>query len=219
VSPDTKEKILHTAARLFLEQGFHATGVATICREAGVNAGSLYHFYPSKDALLVGVLKWYEENLRPIVMDPVEQAEADPIERIFRLLDWYRGNMEATDCRMGCPIGNLALEVSDTHPEVRPFIDINFHNWAESIRAWLEEAGDRLPADTDRRALSRMVLTVMEGGIMQTRTAASLRPFDDSVAQLRAYIEALKERAAVTAGAETTGPKTQARPKQKGRRT
>lgn len=191
MAPDTRDKILTTAARLFLEQGFAATGVATICREAGINTGSLYHFFPSKDALLIGVLRWYEDHLHVFVTGPVEEREPDPIERVFVLLAWYRSNLVATDCRLGCPIGNLALEVSDTHPEARPFIDINFHNWAVAIQGWLNDAADRLPPDTDRRALSRMVLTVMEGGIMQARAASSLAPFDDSVAQLRAYIDLL----------------------------
>ncbi|MFG0306808.1 MAG: TetR/AcrR family transcriptional regulator [Phycisphaerales bacterium JB040] len=195
MAPDTRERILQTASRLFMEQGFAATGIATICREAGIQPGSLYHFFGSKDALLIGVLQWYEDHLRPIVIDPVAEATADPIERIFTLLGWYRANMEATGCRMGCPIGNLALEVSDTHPEARPHIDINFHNWAVAIEEWLVEAGDRLPEDTDRRALSRFVLTVMEGGLMQLRAANSFGPFDDSVDQLRAYLEALQERA------------------------
>lgn len=199
MAPDTPDRILMAAARLFHEQGFAATGVATICREAGVNSGSLYHFFPSKEALLLGVLTWYEDHLDPIVMGPIEAAEGDPVERIFRLLAWYRAGMVATECRMGCPVGNLALEVSDTHPEVRPLIDVNFANWAARIEAWLNEAGDRLPDDLDRRGLSRFVLTVMEGGIMQARASDELGPFDDSVAQLRAYIDALLERAAARA--------------------
>ncbi len=194
MAPGTADRILQTAARLFLEQGFSATGVSTICREAGVNSGSLYHFFPSKDALLVGVLKWYEEHLDPFVMGPIEQAEPDPVERIFALLKWYRGNMVATECRLGCPIGNLALEVSDTHPDVRPHIDVNFVNWAARIEAWLDEAGDRLPADLDRRAMSKFVLTVMEGGLMQARASDELGPFDDSVTQLRAYVDGLLAR-------------------------
>lgn len=182
--------------RLFLEQGFHATGISTILREAGVHAGSLYHAFPNKEALLIAVLKRYQEMLRPVVMDPVEASEPDPIERIFTLLSWYRANMEATGCRLGCPIGNLALEVSDTYPAVRPEIDRNFDNWARAIEGWLDEAADRLPDDCDRRALSRFVLTVMEGALMQARTHASLAPFDDSVKQLRAYIDALTTQAA-----------------------
>jgi len=43
--------------------------------------------------------------------------------------------------------------------------------------------------------LARFVLTVMEGGLMQARAAGELRPFDESVAQLRAYFDALEEKA------------------------
>lgn len=197
---NTREKIITTASRLFLEQGFAATGISTICREAGVNPGSLYHFFSTKEALLVGVLEWYEAHLRPIVMDPIERAEPDPVERIFALLAWYRGNMVATGCRLGCPIGNLALEVSDTYPSVRPLIDVNFVNWADAIETWLAEAGDRLPRSLDRRALSRMVLTVMEGGIMQARAQDDLGPFDDSVSQLRLFVDSLLARAAADRG-------------------
>lgn len=191
MSHETRERLQQTAARLFHEQGYSATGVATILREAGAHSGSLYHFFPNKEALLRGVLRWYRDHLQEIVLGPVEQAEADPVERIFRLLDWYRKGIEHSDCRRGCPIGNLALEVSDTHPELRAAIHENFEAWAAGIERWLEQAGDRLPADCDRRALSQFVLTVMEGGLMQVRAADSLEPFDNSVRVLRAHIDQL----------------------------
>ena len=133
----------------------------------------------------------YEQQLQPVVLGPIEEAEPDPVERIFRLLDWYRDGMVQTGVRLGCPIGNLALEVSDTHPAVRPAIDRNLQGWAAGIERWLDEAGDRLPADCDRKALSKFVLTVMEGGLMQARAAGDLEPFDDSVAVLRDHIERL----------------------------
>lgn len=193
---ETRQRILEAAMRLFYEQGYGATGIATILREADVHPGSLYHAFPNKEALLLGVLKEYQRMLRPVVMDPIERDEPDPIERIFALMRWYRGGMEMTGCRQGCPIGNLALEVSDTNPEARVEIDRNFEGWADSILAWLEQAGDRLPIGCDRRALSRFVLTVMEGGLMQARARDSIEPFDQSVAQLRAYFDTLLERAA-----------------------
>ncbi len=194
--PDTRERLLITAARLFHEQGFAATGVATIVREAEANPGSLYHFFPNKDALLAGVLEWYRDHLQEIVLGPVEEAEPDPLERIFRLLDWYREGMTQSGCRLGCPIGNLALEVSDTHPEVRPLLDENFRGWAAGVARWLDDAGDRLPADCDRAGLSRFVLTVMEGGLMQARAADDLSAFDDGVRVLRDHLDQLLARSA-----------------------
>jgi AcrR family transcriptional regulator len=196
---DTRTRILEAARRLFYEQGYAATGISTILREADVNSGSLYHFFPSKEALLTGVLDYYTELLVPRVMGPAERTSEDPIERVFGLLALYRAGLEATGCTMGCPIGNLALEVADSHPEVRKLIDMNFNNWIGAVETWLIAAGDRLPPDLDRHELALFVLTVMEGGVMQTRAASSLAPFDASVAQLRAYFDLLKERARLAA--------------------
>jgi AcrR family transcriptional regulator len=200
----TRDRILEVAARLFQEQGFAATGISTILREADVNSGSLYHFFPSKDALLVGVLERYMAMLHPVVLSPREAAATDPIERVFVLLEWYRQGLERMGCGMGCPIGNLALEVSDTHPKIRPLIHRNFVNWKKGIERWLDEAGDRLPKCVDRAGLASLVLTVMEGGIMQSRAERTLVPFDASVEQLRAYFDLLLERGMSANGKRST---------------
>ncbi|HXV76869.1 MAG TPA: TetR/AcrR family transcriptional regulator [Candidatus Polarisedimenticolaceae bacterium] len=192
----TRERLLDAAARLFHERGFEATPVAAILERAGVHSGSLYHYFPGKDALLRGVLERYRGLLQPVVLGPIEEAERDPIERVFRLLDWYRQGMTTSRCRRGCPIGNLALEVSDTHPEVRPIIAQNLAAWAAGIERWLDEAADRLPADCDRQALAGFVLTVMEGGLLEARALGDLAPFDRSVAVLRDHVNRLLADAA-----------------------
>jgi AcrR family transcriptional regulator len=202
IPPDhaTRTRILHTAFTLFHEQGYHATGISTILREAGINAGSLYHFFPSKESLLIGVLEFALVFLRPAVMDPAEKRTEDPIGRIFGLLQQYREGMEAKGCKMGCPVGNLALEVADDNAPARRLIHQNFENWALAVKKWLDDAGNRLPSDIDRVQLARFILTVMEGGLMQARAAGNLGPFDDSVAQLRAYFDALERLAAAEKG-------------------
>ena len=192
---ETRERLLRTAFQLFHEQGYHATGVATILREAGVNAGSMYHFFSSKDDLLLKVLEFALDYLEPMVMGPAEAATVDPLERVFVLLNQYRERIGANQCRMGCPIGNLALEVSDGNAEARELIHRNFENWAERVEGWLRSAGDVLPGGTDLRRLARFVLTVMEGGLMQARAAGHLGPFDDSVAVLREHFMALRAQA------------------------
>ena len=169
--------------------------MATIVREAGVNPGSLYHFFEGKDQLLLQVLEFAILYLGPAVMEPVERRTRDPIERIFALLKQYRDGMVRHGCRMGCPIGNLALEVSDGNPEARRLIHRNFENWADRVQSWLVEAGDRLPSDLDRGKLARFILTVMEGGLMQARAADDLGVFDESVGVLREHLDLLLQHA------------------------
>lgn len=192
---DTRARILDAAARLFHEQGFNATGVSTILREAGVNPGSLYNLYPSKDALLAAVLERYTELLYPVVMAPVEAKTQDPIERVFALLQQYRDWFSPLEFRLGCPIGNLALEVADSHPEIRPLIQTNFDGWVAFVKKWLDDAGPRLPKRLDRAQLAGAVLTIMEGGLMQARSSRSAAAYDASVAQLRAYFDLLLKQA------------------------
>ena len=164
--------------------------MAEILREAGVNSGSLYHHFDSKEDLLVAVLARYESLLGPAVMSPAARATDDPVERVFTVLGGYRRLLLESDFELGCPIGNLALETSETgSPTVRAGIEANFAAWRSAIRDFLEPALDRFPSGTDLDEVAEFVLTVMEGGVMQARTRRGIEPFDASVEQLRRWFD------------------------------
>jgi AcrR family transcriptional regulator len=185
MASDTRDRILSVAARLFEARGFEGTAVAAILREADVNSGSLYHFFPSKEILLVAVLQKYLAVLEPALLVAADRAADDPVEKIFALLELYRGRLLVSEYSRGCPVGDLSLEIAGRLPEARHLVDAYFEAWTARVAGWLEAAGDRLPRDTDRRALATHVLSVLQGGIMQARVAASIGPFDDSVSHLR----------------------------------
>ena len=54
-----KKKLLDTAIELFLEHGYEQVSVDMICKACNVTKGSFYHYYPTKDSLLVD---YYEIN-------------------------------------------------------------------------------------------------------------------------------------------------------------
>lgn len=192
----TRDRLVFVAMRLFQLKGYQSTSVAEILHEAGANSGSLYHFFSTKQDLLIEVLERYRIGIGPMLLEPAWAGVADPIERVFALLDRYRRFLEESACSYGCPIGNLALELSEPDPPVRDKLADNFDGWTAAVRKCLEEAGSRLPADLDRGELAVFTLTTMEGGVMQARTHRSLVPFDASVAGLRDYYGLLEERAA-----------------------
>lgn len=187
----TRERLVDTARLLFWRQGYHATSVAEILHVAGANSGSLYHFFPTKQDLLLAVLDWYVDNLEPEIVEPALRRESDPIERVFAILDGYRQALLATDLTFGCPVGSLALELHEPDPPVRERLARNFGGWCAAVRRCLDAAGDRLPAAVDRGELAQLVLSVMEGGVMQARTHRSIEPWDASVRQLRLYFDHL----------------------------
>jgi TetR/AcrR family transcriptional regulator, transcriptional repressor for nem operon len=187
----SKERILEAAIQLFWERGYAATGMADILENSRVNSGSFYYLFKSKEDLLLAVLDKYLEMLHPVLLEPIWQKTADPLERIFGLLAKYRELIIMTGCTYGCPIGRLALEINPAQTEVHHKIAANFAGWAAAIRACLDQLAERLPPEIDRSRLSHFVLTVMEGGVMQSRSYRSVEPFDMAVSQLRDYFDRL----------------------------
>ena len=205
-SRSTRDRLVQTAFDLFHRQGFAATGVAQILKQAEVNSGSLYYFFPTKEDLLIAVLEWCQVNLWPEIIQPVFDRVSDPIERVFGILAGYRQMLMITDCRQGCPIGNLALELADTHPRVRQLLAVNFTGWRRAVEGCLDEVADRFPAAVDRSQLALFVLTTMEGAVMLARSYKSLEPYDAAVTQLRDYFDRL-----LSDGADWSAPRA-ARP-------
>lgn len=191
----TRSRILMTAMELFWEKGYNSTSVADILSRSQVHSGSLYHFFPGKQDVLVGVLEAYRDGIEDNLLAPAWEGIEDPVERIFALLAGYRMQLVLTDCTYGCPIGNLALEIHEPDPRIRELLAVNFSNWKGAIEQCLAAAGDRLGADLDRPALAEFVLTVMEGAIMQSRTYRDLAPFDRNVAVLRGHFDLLERTA------------------------
>mgnify|MGYP000502896578 CR=1 FL=1 len=55
-SDDRREDILEGALRCFVDRGFHGTAIPQIAQRAGVAAGTIYHYFPSKEALFAEIL-------------------------------------------------------------------------------------------------------------------------------------------------------------------
>lgn len=50
---DKKEAILKSTLELIKDNGFHGTPISMIAKHAGVASGTIYHYFPSKDAIIV----------------------------------------------------------------------------------------------------------------------------------------------------------------------
>ena len=188
---NTRERIVRAAMELFGEKGYQSTSVADILARAGVNAGSVYHFFPGKQDVLLAVLATYRDGIQPMLLAPAWEGVYDPIERIFALLARYRQLIVLTECQFGCPIGSLALELHEPDPAVRKLLAQNFSAWASAVADCVRDAQMALPKGTDASSLANFTLTTMEGGVMLTRTFRDVRYFDRAVSQLRSYFDLL----------------------------
>jgi AcrR family transcriptional regulator len=187
----TRTRIVRAAMELFWEKGYQSTSVADLLRRADAHSGSLYHFFPGKQDVLLAVLDAYSAGIDEMLLAPAWKDVPDPIDRVFALLARYRELIVQTACTYGCPIGSLALELHEPDPPVRERLAANFTAWTEAIAGCLRDAGRRLPRNVDPDTLAVFVLTTMEGGVMLARTYRDPAPFDAAVAELRAHFDRL----------------------------
>src|SRR5271170_2875404 len=75
-SVDTRELILNAAGRIFAENGFHATTVRQITREAGVNLAAVnYHFHDKQELYFSALKSAYQAAARTAAADTAGSPE------------------------------------------------------------------------------------------------------------------------------------------------
>lgn len=113
---DARQRLLDTADRLFYEHGIRAVGVDRVIAEAGVAKTTLYAHFPSKDDLILAVLKQREEASFAFFREAVARHRTtapNALRAFFAALAEY---MESPKFR-GCAFQNAAVELADpAHP-------------------------------------------------------------------------------------------------------
>ena len=145
---DTKDRILHAALALFLEQGMAATRIEQIRTRAGVSNGSLFHFFPNKEAigvaLYVGGIASYQAALLAELADPRE-----PVETLHALIGahWRWVSTEPHRARF-----IFAQGPPSWHPGAEAQIQAHNARAREAFARWLYAPSQRaalrdMPAD------------------------------------------------------------------------
>lgn len=167
-SESTRDRIVRAAIELFHTRSYTAVGVAEVCEAAAINKGSFYHYFESKEAVVLAVIDrfladpWFRGML-------IANADAPPLERIegvFREMGRRVGTLvEANGSFPGCPIGNLVAEMSTQNEAVRMKLAETYETWSQLFEDPLREARRRgeLPAGTDVKVTARALVTVMQG--------------------------------------------------------
>jgi len=64
-----RTQIIDAAAECFIEGGFHQTGMQQICKKAGMSAGSVYHYFSNKDAIIEAISTQFSTDTRQFITE------------------------------------------------------------------------------------------------------------------------------------------------------
>jgi TetR/AcrR family transcriptional repressor of nem operon len=173
-SSDARERLIESGRSLMHERGFTAVGVSEVCARAGVNKGSFYHFFPSKQDLAREIIESYWSVFRD-PLDAMAHGGGPPLDRFrnFFRENYLRNKQMKNECGkfLGCPLGNLALEMSTQSPELRTSLNNAFARYIQRFEAVLQQAVDNgdLPEQSTSKS-ARIVMALVEGAIMMAKT-------------------------------------------------
>jgi len=187
----TKHQILDAAARLIHLQGYHSTSLDDVLRESGVGKGNFYYHFKSKEDLGYAIIDrlvrgFLERTLEPAFVD----QNRDTVEQIHGFLDRVLDNLRQRDCVGGCPIGNLASELSDVHEGFRLRLAEIFVQWRATLARSLRQgqASGRLNAGCNPDAAAYFFVASLEGAILMSKVMKDIKVMEQCVEELKRHL-------------------------------
>jgi len=128
---DKQEIIVEAAYKLFKSNGFFATGVDLIMREAGVSKRTMYKYFPTKNELIVAVLAHYRTSYQRHIDELLSDETQGPREKIKVLFDdaatWF-GDINFH----GCLAVNAMSEFAGKDKAIEEAC-LQFKQWERSV--------------------------------------------------------------------------------------
>lgn len=190
----TRQRLLWSAFQQIYRCGFQGADLDAILEAAGVTKGALYHHFESKDALGRAVI---EEVLVRLTHDkwlkPLENVD-DPIESLIAIV--RSTSLRPADLRGGCPLNNLAQEMSPLDETFRKRLAKVFGDWQAGIARALEDGKRRglVRSDVSPREAATFLVAVYEGYLSLAKSSQDVRVLHSGIRKVVGYLESLRAR-------------------------
>ena len=204
----TRERLVAAAFEEIHRRGYQGTGLDIILANAGVTKGALYHHFADKADLGYAVI---DEVIRGLTLQrwagPLASYEGDPISGIELVLDVVAAEFSdpafAHMVELGCPLNNLAQEMSPLDERFRRRVVVVFETWIESFAQALERgrAEGTVRREVDARKVAAFVVSSIEGSFGLAKTAKSALLLRENFEVLREFLETLRASAPATKAA------------------
>ena len=167
----TKEKIVKTALKLFLREGFYNVSMSRIANEIGISKPAIYYHFNNKDAMVEGVLDYFTKKMSEWSIEHFEDVRNGEqfLQKIFSAIPIYK-NIELVlldDVNEIFPnsYNDLLMMLSKYKPKFRNRIGQDIRGARKKIEESIldSQAGNYINTQIDRQKLALLIHCVLEG--------------------------------------------------------
>lgn len=175
-SAETRGKILMAAFDEIYHRGFQSASLSNILKNTDTTKGALYHHFKNKVGLGYAVVdEVIHTTIKANWIDPLKDTD-DPITVIQQILLESGNQMTEEDVRLGCPLNNLAQEMSPIDEGFRQRITAIYSEWQNAIETACErgKVSGKIRENTDSKQLGVLFVATLEGCLGLAKSTQSL---------------------------------------------
>ena len=195
-APDvTRQKLLSAAFEEIYRSGFQAASLDRILAKAGVTKGALYHHFLDKAELGYAVV---DEVVKGLLLQRwlglLDQQAGDPLTALQGVLRQRAASLTADEIEFGCPLNNLAQEMSPLDERFRRLVDATFETWRKGFARALErgQAEGSVRQDVDARKVAAFLVAAAEGSYGLAKSANSRTMLRSNLETLATYLDSVR---------------------------
>ena len=190
----TRERLLQAAFREVYRYGFQSAGIDTILAATNVTKGALYYHFESKEALGYAII---EEIVAKLTSDrwmlPLQRSkDKDPIDALIGVVQGIPHRPR--DVKYGCPLVNLAQEMSQLDEQFRKRLERIFRAWQKGIATTLRRGqsqgtvrGDLVPEET-----ASFLIAMVEGYQVLAKNAQDAKVWKVGIENIVGWLNSLR---------------------------
>lgn len=184
-----RRRIIDAAYDAFVTQGYLATGMLELREKAAVSGGAMAHHFPAKRDLGLAVIR---DRVADVVqqtwIEPLLTCEDTPaaIDLIFKDII---AELVLKDRVSGCPLNNIAMEISQHDAEMRALVSAVFGTWHKALSARFKaDVEAKRARGLDPQKTATLVIAAYSGAMAMAKARQDVGPLNDCRTELAALL-------------------------------
>ena len=178
-------------AILFNKQGFQGTSLSNLTEATNLTKGSIYGNFSNKEEVAKAAFNHnYQYLIKKFAINL--NLATTSIEKLNTLLDTYKSLYNDIISLGGCPILNNAVDTDDTNENLRSLSIKAFADWNQNIKSIIEDGKNKgeINNTIDSEYYADLFVSLIEGGLLLSKSTGEKRYFDHALSHLRSMIAA-----------------------------
>jgi TetR/AcrR family transcriptional repressor of nem operon len=175
-----KDVILEKGAEIIHLKGFNNTGINEILEAADVPKGSFYFYFKNKEDFGLQLIDYYSVHFVSLAESHLSRKDLSYIGRLRRFFEDFLHFFQAKGCTLGCPIGNLSLEMGDVSESFREKLEVVLKDMKHSVSLFIQGAirENELPDSLDVDRVADYIINSWEGALLRMKVTKDTFPLE-----------------------------------------